>query len=122
MLWFILTLIDGIRIKPYSKIKEEAFTGKDEIKGQDTLDKKLDKETGCFYESDMLGIDNHLYRICIRRLRDLIDEYDLQTATKINTFYEMTGNDPRYKRFFWDTVTWDEIKPWCECEETVKRN
>ncbi len=122
MLWLILTLIEGNRPKPYAKIRDDAFAGKAKITGFDMLDKKLDGQTRYLYESDLNGADNRLYRICIRELRKLTDEYDLHTATKITTIYDLTGDDPRYKRFFWDTVTWDEIKPWCSGDDTTERN
>lgn len=115
LLWRLLKVIEGPKTLSFDKVKGERVDA-DKISDSEKLiflDCMLEQEARSYYENNEEGIEQKLYQYCLKALRAIIEEANLELATKIAAFYEVAEykTDMARQRFFWDVFRWDELEP-----------
>lgn len=145
LLWHLLTSIKDSRKATFEEIKEKTsgylmkeqeknneedqtdFTagaeenGKAEIENDlEELIEEADKIAKRYYEENLTGLNEKIEKIHLQTLVKVMEWYQLESASVIRAFYEITEQFMDGRCLFWKTFSWDEIRNSIDREEMYR--
>ena len=95
--------------------------GKAEIENDlKELIEEADKIAKRYYEENLTGLNEKIEKIHIQTLVKVMEWYQLESASVIRAFYEITEQFMDGRCLFWKTFSWDEIRNSIDREEMYR--
>lgn len=120
ILWHLIDIIKGKRVEEFETIKarvEEKNKDLSEKEKKGEFAKRLEEVVKAYYDSNLKNVDLRLYKICIERLRKLVEDTSLSPESKVGIMYQVTAKSSTRRKIFWDLFSWEEIEKCLKTEE-----
>ena len=120
LLWHLLTAVEESRIRSYEQIKADLKMEEPLQNPLPSLAERLDNVTNQFYDIQLTDVDGRLYRICMEELQVIMDHSPLPQDVKVMSLYKITKGSLTKAKFFWDSITWDDLEPYLKVGKEEK--
>ncbi len=123
LLWRLLDLIQGPKIKTYSEIYDNVKDPEKQTPFSEKfseLEVVLNNETRYYYENNASNTEDRLYAHCLKVVRKVVSDYccpGIEKEKFVYALYELTKSKISLAKFFWDAFSWEEIKLIVDGEE-----
>jgi hypothetical protein len=122
LLWRLMDLIEGPKINTYDEMYDKVKEEREKCLSEKfaALKSVLDGEMRSYYNNNTSNIGQRLYAHCLNELRNVIRIYtaSVDDVEKIvAALYEKTKSKTGFAKFFWDALSWDDVKLIIEGEE-----
>ncbi len=120
LLWHLLTAVEESRIRSYEQIKADLKMEEPLQNSLPSLAERLDNVTNQFYDIQLTDVDGRLYRICLEELQVIMGCSFLPQDVKVKSLYKITKGSLTKAKFFWDSITWDDLEPYLKVGKEEK--
>ena len=81
------------------------------------LSKNIEKELSQSLQNKVTFGEKHIYSLCFEELKNTLSKSDLNTATKMETLFNLTKSKNKEASFFWDSFSWEDINKYIVKED-----
>lgn len=120
LLWHLLAAVKESRIRSYDQIKTDLKIEDPINSSLPSLAERLHNVTRQFYDTHLTDMAGRLYRICLEELQVIMGCSSLPQDVKVKSLYKITKGSLTKAKFFWDSITWDDLEPYLKVGKEEK--